>query len=102
MIRNEERLPDGTLIYAEAIDLDAGTITFESRGQEPVTRPLSLEERARFSPPPLDPIGVMATLNVVLGVWPLEDAANAIGRPPADLAAEAEAWGAAQALNPAE
>ena len=46
--------------------------------------------------PPLDPTGVIATLNVVLGLWPIEDAANAVGLTPADLVAEAEAWAAAQ------
>ena len=45
---------------------------------------------------PLDPTGVIATLNVVLGLWPIEDAANAVGLVPADLVAEAEAWAAAQ------
>jgi hypothetical protein len=40
--------------------------------------------------------GVIATLNVVLGLWPIEDAANAVGLMPADLIAEAEAWAAAQ------
>ena len=46
--------------------------------------------------PPLDPTGVIATLNVVLGSWPIEHAANAVGLTPADLVAEAEAWAAAQ------
>jgi hypothetical protein len=40
----------------------------------------------------LSPTGVAATLNAVLGVWPLDDAANAVGLTPADLVAEAEAW----------
>ena len=38
---------------------------------------------------------VVATLNAVLGVWPLVDAANAAGVEPAHLIAEAEAWAAA-------
>jgi len=42
--------------------------------------------------PPLDQTGVIATLNVVLGLWPITDAANAVGLTPADLVAEAEAW----------
>jgi hypothetical protein len=41
---------------------------------------------------PLDPTGVIATLNVVLGLWPIVDAANAVGLTAADLVAEAEAW----------
>jgi hypothetical protein len=43
---------------------------------------------------PLDPAGVAATLNAVLGLWPLEDAANAVGLTAEDLVAEAEAWAA--------
>lgn len=43
---------------------------------------------------PLDPIGVMATLNAVLGIWPLDDAANAVGLTPDDLIREAQAWAA--------
>jgi hypothetical protein len=45
---------------------------------------------------PLDPPGVAATLNAVLGIWPLEDAANAVGLTPEDLVAEAEAWAMAR------
>jgi hypothetical protein len=41
---------------------------------------------------PLDSIGVMATLNAVLGVWSLADAANAVGLSEQDLVAEAQAW----------
>lgn len=44
---------------------------------------------------PLDVNGVMATLNAVLGVWPLQDAANAVGLTPQDLITEAEAWAVA-------
>jgi hypothetical protein len=45
---------------------------------------------------PLDPAGVAATLNAVLGLWPLDDAANAVGLTPEDLVAEAEAWAMAR------
>jgi len=45
---------------------------------------------------PLNTVGVIATLNAVLGVWSLQDAANAVGLTPADLVAEAQAWAAAQ------
>lgn len=41
---------------------------------------------------PLDQLGVFATLNVVLGLWSLEDAVNATGLIPDDLIAEAQAW----------
>ena len=45
-----------------------------------------------FIYPPLDATGALATLLVVEGVVPLQDAANAIGEEPAHLVAEAEAW----------
>ena len=45
---------------------------------------------------PLDPIGVIAALNAVLGIWSLEDAANAAGVTPDDLIREAQAWAAAR------
>ena len=48
---------------------------------------------------PLDAHGVAATLNAVLGMWPLDDAANAVGLAPEQLVAEAEAWAVAQEVN---
>jgi hypothetical protein len=45
---------------------------------------------------PLNAEGVIATLNAVLGLWTVEDAANAVGLTPADLIAEAQAWALAQ------
>jgi hypothetical protein len=44
---------------------------------------------------PMLPYEVIAVLNAVLGLWTLQDAANAIGRMPEDLIAEAQAWAAA-------
>jgi hypothetical protein len=44
----------------------------------------------------LDGFQVIATLNAVLGVWTLADAANAAGVESAHLIAEAEAWAAAK------
>lgn len=41
---------------------------------------------------PLNVQGVFATLNVVLGIWSLEDASNAVGLTPEQLVAEAQAW----------
>jgi hypothetical protein len=41
---------------------------------------------------PLDPNGVAATLNAVLGVWSLTDAANAVQLPEQELIDEATAW----------
>lgn len=48
---------------------------------------------------PLDTAGVMATLNAVLGLWSVEDAANTVGLAPQDLINEAQAWAAAQNLS---
>lgn len=48
---------------------------------------------------PLDINGVAATLNAVLGIWTLEDAANVVGLTPQDLINEAEAWAAASEVN---
>jgi hypothetical protein len=53
-------------------------------------------EQAEPTQLPLDPTGVIATLNAVFGLWPIEDAANAVGLTPKHLIAEAEAWAAAQ------
>ena len=49
---------------------------------------------------PLDHAGVAATLNAVLGLWSLDDAANAVGLTADDLVAEAQAWAVAQEANP--
>ena len=41
---------------------------------------------------PLHGIALVATLNAVLGIWSLEDAANIAGVSQDDLIAEAQAW----------
>jgi len=48
---------------------------------------------------PLVAAGVSMTLLAVLGVVPLDDAANAVGLTPADLVAEAQAWAVAMGAN---
>lgn len=50
------------------------------------------------TPPPLDRVGALAALLAVVGSLTVEDAANAVGLTPADLVAEANAWGAAAPL----
>jgi len=95
VIRNEHRV-GARLVEAVEIDLHAGTIVVERDGKVvDGPRPLSLEERRLYGPAPLDAAGVMATLNAVLGLWSVEDAANAVGLTPEDLVAEAEAWAVA-------
>lgn len=64
--------------------VDGQTFTFESPALPPM---------------PLDTHGIAATLNAVLGVWPLDDAANAVGLTADDLVAEAQAWEMAQESN---
>lgn len=44
----------------------------------------------------LNSVGVIATLNAVLGLWTLSDAANVAGVTEAELIHEAQAWAAAQ------
>jgi len=48
---------------------------------------------------PLDRLGVMATLNAVLGVWSVADAANAVGLSEQDLINEAQAWAIASGMG---
>jgi hypothetical protein len=48
---------------------------------------------------PLNTEGVIATLNAVLGLWSVEDAANAVRLTPADLVAEAQAWAAGSSVE---
>jgi hypothetical protein len=50
--------------------------------------------------PPLPPVGAYAALQVVLGLVPMEHAANAVGVEPEDLVHEAESWAVAAALQP--
>ena len=74
-------------------------ITYGLGGYDPTKPNNNIVEEVEQAEPtqlPLHPTGVIATLNVVLGLWPIEDAANAIGLTPEHLIAEAEAWAAAQ------
>lgn len=48
---------------------------------------------------PLNTEGVIATLNAVLGLWSVDDAANAVRLTPADLIAEAQAWAAGSSVE---
>ena len=70
-------------------------VTFGIGGYDP-TKPNNniIEDIEIPDPPqePLDRIGVVATLNAVLGVWSLADAANAVGLTEQDLINEAQAW----------
>lgn len=48
MIRNEQ-YRDGVCVYAEVIDLDAGTLTVEESGVAVSSRPLTDEERQAYT-----------------------------------------------------
>ena len=98
MIRNETFTSDGTCIYAEVIDLDAGTYSIEEYGVTTSTRAVTLEERQRYGPQPLDQAGAAAALNVVLGLWDIQDAANIAKVTPEELIIEVEGWAAASIM----
>lgn len=53
----------------------------------------------RPQPVELNDIGVIATLNAILGIWSLKDAANIAGVSEQDLVDEAIAWSVAQENN---
>jgi hypothetical protein len=97
MIRNEV-FTNGKCISAEVIDLDAGTFTVEDHGQVVSTRALTMDERRRWGPRPLEAVGALATLLAVEGVVTVEDAANAVGLTPEQLVTEAQGWSAAEQI----
>ena len=76
-----------------------GTTTVQDLDKTPVgTESWNDEDRAWIAattPPPLDPVGALATLLAVTGTLTVEDAANAVHLLPSELVAEAEAWAAA-------
>jgi hypothetical protein len=49
-------------------------------------------ETPQTGPPPLDPVGALATLLAVTEAVSVQDAANAVGLDPQALIDEAEAW----------
>jgi hypothetical protein len=69
IVNNQSWDIDGDLIHDEWVDVPYGPLT----GHQ-----------------------VVATLNAVLSVWTLADAANVAGVPADHLVAEAQAWAAAQ------
>lgn len=79
---------DGTYsvpgITIGATNLNAAIGTFDSMAPPDWVAPIVAE--------PLDEVGALATLLVVVGTLDIDDAANAVRLTPADLVAEAEAW----------
>lgn len=86
---------NGIEVEADCYDLSTKTYTREEMGIVVATRPMTVEEWLRYGPQPLDSLGALATLLVVQGVLPIEDAANAVGATPQQLIDEAEGWAAA-------
>lgn len=73
------------------------TIRYGLGGYDPSKPNNNIVEEYEIDVPqqPLQGVQIMATLNAVLGIWSLQDAANAVGLLPEDLVAEAQAWAAA-------
>ncbi len=95
VIKNEDFDAVGAIIRRETIDLDNNTYELWVRGSVVEgPRPLTLEERKRWGPKPLDKVGAIATLLAVTGVVSLQDAANSVGLPQQWLIDEAMAWAA--------
>lgn len=57
-------------------------------------------ELPEFEQMPLRDTALVATLNAVLGIWSLQDAANIAQLPEQALIDEAQAWAAAQQSQP--
>jgi len=89
--------PDGVTLVSVTVDNGDGTGThyvYDVDGSVILTEELT--GLPVFTYPPLDAAGALATLLVVEGVLPLQDAANAIQEEPDHLIAEAEAWSLGQ------
>jgi hypothetical protein len=94
MISNQTFL-NGVCIEADIYDLDRDLYQHEVDGVIVESRPLTIDERLKYGPQPLDATGALATLLAVESVLSVEDAANAVGLTEQDLVNEALAWGAA-------
>lgn len=95
MVIKNEKYIDGVCVEADCYDLETTTYWREEMGITTVTRTMTTEEWKVYGPQPLDPLGTLASLLVVQGVLPIEDAANAVGVTPQDLITEAQGWAAA-------
>ena len=91
MISNQT-FQNGVCIEADIYDLDRDLYQHEVDGVIVESRPLTIDERLKYGPQPLDATGALATLLAVEQVLTVGDAANAVGLTPQDLITEAEAW----------
>jgi len=94
-MRNEV-FRDGVCV--EAVEYDTETLTY-TRWENGVVvegpRPFTPAEIEAMRQGPLEGTPLAATLNAVLGLWTLQQAANIAQLPPEALVAEAEAWAVA-------
>lgn len=97
MIRNE-CFCNGLCINADIYVLENRWYQREEAGVIVSERAMTPDEIRQYGPQPLDAQGVVATLNAVLGLWSLEDAANAVGLTTQDLVNEAQGWAAASVV----
>lgn len=84
IIDNGEGIYSVTGIEIISTSFDNALATFNAMPPGDWTEPAILE--------PLDVVGALATLLVVVGTLDINDAANAVRLTPDDLVAEAEAW----------
>lgn len=77
----------------DALSVVDGTLVVAADGDEAaMAAVIAAHDPAAAPPRPLDKHGVAATLNAVLGVWSLFDAANAVDLSEQALIDEATAW----------
>ena len=98
MVVNESTIlgPDGVTVVARIVDNGDGTgVRYDYAADGSVTGTQALTDLPVFTWTALDATGALATLLVVQGVLPLQDAANAVHEEPEHLQAEALAWEAA-------
>lgn len=88
--------PDGVTIIARIVDNGDGTgVRYNYDAEGNITSQDDLTGLPIQTWPSMDNAGALATLLVVEGVLPIEDAANTQQTVPEHLIAEAEAWSVA-------
>jgi hypothetical protein len=87
MILNEITTLEGILIEQTVENSDGSIVVINYDNGIEISRETIINPY-----PALNETGALATLLVVMGIIPLEDASNAIHEQPEHLIAEAEAW----------
>lgn len=88
----EDRYLNGVLVQRFIDNRDGTGSEINYDEDENITSEVALSNLPIPSYPPLDEIGALATLLVVLDIIPIQDAANVIHEEPEHLIAEAQAW----------